>query len=123
MSDLTPVIPIENYSDDRFWAKLFRYAKRAGREVVEKALWLHYAAQDEKTPVWARTTMYGALAYFIVPADLVPDLIPGVGYTDDLAAIAAALTTVAMYITPEVKAKAASQVQHWFGDDATTPQT
>ncbi|HEX6985678.1 MAG TPA: YkvA family protein, partial [Planctomycetaceae bacterium] len=122
MSDLTPTtLPAEGYSDESFWDKVARFAKRAGREVIEKALWLHYAAQDEKTPVWAKTTMYGALAYFILPADMIPDLIPGAGFTDDLGALAAALTTVAIYVTPEVKARAAKQVAHWFGAEETAP--
>lgn len=120
-SSLTPLTPInvsaEDYSDETFWEKVARFAKRAGREVIEKALWLHFAAQDEKTPVWAKTTMYGALAYFIVPADMIPDIIPGAGFTDDLGALAAAVTTVAVYITPAVKAKATEQVNRWFGEE------
>ena len=118
MSNLTPTtFSAESYSDEGFWEKVTRFARRAGREVIEKALWLHYAAQDEKTPVWAKTTMYGALAYFILPADMIPDLIPGAGFTDDLGALAAAITTVAVYITPAVKERAAMQVAHWFGEE------
>ena len=118
MSNPTPTaLTTEGYSDESFWDKVARFAKRAGREVIEKALWLHFAAQDEKTPLWAKTTMYGALAYFIMPVDMVPDLIPGAGFADDLGAIAAAVTTVAAYITPAVQAKAAEQVRRWFGED------
>lgn len=124
---LTPLMPTtvtaEDYSEESFWDKVTRFAKRAGREVIEKALWLHYAAQDEKTPVWAKTTMYGALAYFIVPADMIPDIIPGAGYTDDLGALAAAVTTVAVYITPAVRAKAAEQVNRWFGEEKDSAST
>lgn len=118
MNQLTPIASPAGYTDDRFWDKVARFAKRAGRELIEKALWLHFAAQHEKTPLWAKTTMYGALAYFIMPADMVPDLIPGAGFADDFGAIAAAITTVAIYITPEVQQKAAEQVKRWFGDDA-----
>jgi uncharacterized membrane protein YkvA (DUF1232 family) len=120
-SSLTPLTPMnvaeEGYSEETFWEKVARFAKRAGREVIEKALWLHFAAQDEKNPLWAKTTMYGALAYFIVPADMIPDIIPGAGFTDDLGALAAAVTTVAVYITPAVKAKATEQVNRWFGEE------
>ncbi len=120
-SSLTPLTPMnvseEGYSEASFWEKAARFAKRAGREVIEKALWLHFAAQDEKTPLWAKTTMYGALAYFIVPADMIPDIIPGAGFTDDLGGLAAAVTTVAVYITPAVKAKATEQVNRWFGEE------
>lgn len=118
MSDLIPTaVSAEGYSDESFWDKVSRFAKKAGREVVEKALWLHYAAQDEKTPVWAKTTIYGALAYFILPTDAIPDFIPGAGFTDDLGALVAAVTTVAIYITPEVRERAAGQVQKWFGPE------
>ncbi len=105
------------YSDESFRAKLTRYARSAGRELVEKALWLHYAAQSPQTPAWAKTTIYGALAYFVLPADLIPDFIPGAGFTDDLGAILTAVATVAAYITPQVKARAASQVRQWFGEE------
>lgn len=116
-----PALPAAGYSDDSFWDKVTRFARRAGRELIEKALWLHYAAQGENTPAWAKATMYGALAYFILPADMVPDLIPGAGFADDLGAILTAVATVAAYVTPEVRAKAAEQVKQWFGDEQGRP--
>src|SRR5689334_742367 len=72
------------YSAERFHEKLARHAKRAGSQVVEKALWLYYAAEDPQSPKWAKGIILGALGYFIVPFDGVPDLLLGVGYTDDL---------------------------------------
>lgn len=116
MSQMIPKA-VEGYSDESFWDKVSRFAKKAGREVVEKALWLHYAAQHKDTPVWAKTTIYGALAYFILPTDAIPDFLPGVGFTDDLGALVAAVTTVAIYITPEVKERATNQILTWFGPD------
>src|SRR5690606_39804321 len=84
---------------------LARYARAAGEEVVEKVLWLFYAAQSPATPRWAKTAIYGALGYFIFPLDAIPDLAPMVGYTDDLGVLAAALTTVAFYINDDIKAR------------------
>lgn len=104
------------YSEVSFRDKVTRYARKAGREVIEKALWLHFAARDPKTPVWARTTVYGALAYFILPTDVIPDFLPGAGYTDDLGMLVAAVATVTAYITPEVKAQTTAQLTRWFGD-------
>lgn len=104
------------YSAARFWQKLARHAKTAGHAVLEKALYLFYAAQSPSTPAWARRVMYGALGYFIFPLDAIPDLAPLVGYTDDLSVMAAALATVAYYITPEVKAQAHRKLAQWFGD-------
>ena len=103
------------YSDAGFWRKLLDFAKAAGREVVELALELYYALQSPATPAWAKAVILGALGYFISPVDLIPDFIPVVGYTDDLGVLAAAVGTVATYITPEHKAAAAAKVQEWFG--------
>lgn len=105
----------ENYSEKSFWQKLKDYAKTAGREVVEKALLLFYAAQRPEVPVWAKTVVYGALGYFILPADAIPDLTPLVGYSDDLGAITLAVATVAAYINDEVRAKARAKLGQWFG--------
>lgn len=105
-----------NYSDDSFWSKLGRYARVAGREVVEKALQLFYALQNPRTPKWAKTVIVGALAYFILPTDAIPDFIPVAGYGDDLGALTAALTTVAIYITDDVKKAAGEKVRQWFGE-------
>lgn len=106
----------KEYSDASFWDKVVTFAKTAGREVIEKALWLYYAAQDPKTPAWAKTVIYGALGYFIFPVDAIPDPTPVVGYADDLGVLAAAVATVAMYITEEVKALAAQKLKDWFGE-------
>ncbi len=53
----------KDYSDDNFWNKVVKFAKKAGKDVIEKALLLYYAAQSPQTPVWAKTTIYGALGY------------------------------------------------------------
>jgi len=105
----------QNFSEDGFWNKVVKYAKAAGQEVIEKALWLYYAAQTPQTPAWAKATIYGALGYFILPVDAIPDVLPGVGYTDDLGIIAAAITAVSMYITEDVKRQASQKLQDWFG--------
>ncbi len=96
----------ERYREEDFWNKLRRFARQAGREVVEKALWLYYALKRPETPAWAKRTIVGALVYFILPIDLVADLAPLVGFTDDLSVLLLAVGTVAAHITPEVKAQA-----------------
>jgi uncharacterized membrane protein YkvA (DUF1232 family) len=55
------------------------------------------------------------LAYFILPADVVPDMIPGVGFVDDLSTLAAALATVRLSITDEIQQKAQARSRWWFG--------
>lgn len=102
------------YTDAGFRQKLQCYAVSAGREVVERAVQLFYALQSPDTPKWARTVILGALAYFILPADAIPDMIPGAGYADDLGALAAALAMVHLHITDEIRTKAASRLADWF---------
>ena len=87
------------YSPDALKAKLAGFARLAGRQVVEKALILYHTLQRPETPRAAKATIVGALAYFILPLDAVADFLPGVGFTDDLGVIAAALVTVAGYVT------------------------
>lgn len=107
---------VKEYSEPGFWAKLMAFARTAGREVVGRALQLFYAAQSPNTPAWAKTTIYGALGYFISMIDAVPDITPIVGFTDDLGVLAAAIAAVATHITPEVKAKAQAKLNEWFPD-------
>lgn len=111
------------YTESGFKDKLIRYAKAAGREVVEKALWLYYASRSPETPIWAKTAIYGALGYFISMIDAIPDLTPIVGYTDDLGVLVAAIATVSAYITPEVKTRANEKLRQWFGEPDEAPIT
>jgi uncharacterized membrane protein YkvA (DUF1232 family) len=104
----------KEYSEASFRDKLFNFAKTAGREVVERALQLYFAAQASGTPTWAKSVIYGALGYFVFPLDAIPDPMPLVGYTDDLGVLAAAVATVAMYITEDVKEKARQKLNDWF---------
>lgn len=104
-----------DFDDGSFWDKVKNFAFKAGKELIEKALWLYYAAQQPNTPIWAKTVIYGALAYFVLPMDAVPDAIPVAGFTDDLGALAAALGVVAMYVTEDVKRMAAERMREFFG--------
>lgn len=103
------------FTDEKFWDKVKHFALAAGREVIEKALWLYYAFQRPETPAWAKAVIAGALAYFILPIDAIPDAIPVAGYTDDLGALASAIGMVAMHITADVKQQANQKLEDWFG--------
>ncbi len=104
------------YSEENFWGKLAGYAKSAGKEVVEKALLLYYAGQEEDAPAWAKATIIASLGYFIAPLDAIVDLTPVVGYADDLGVLALALAAVATYINDNVRKKTAIKIQSWFGE-------
>ena len=107
----------EAYSDDGFWDKLKHYAKSAGKEVVEKALLLYYAGNEESAPAWAKATVVASLGYFIAPLDAIVDLTPAVGYADDLGVLVLALAAVATYINDNVREKTAVKMVQWFGED------
>ena len=104
------------FSDDQFWGKIKKIARKAGIKIVYAALLLYYVVRNPGTPRADRAKIIGALGYLIFPADLIPDFIPAVGYTDDLAALMWALYSVARNITPEVKILAREKLGEWFPD-------
>lgn len=104
-----------HYSDEKFWDKLKNQALKAGHKVVSKALELYYAGTAKETPLWAKTLIFGALGYFILPIDAIPDMIPVAGFTDDLTMLLGAITSVGAHMTPEHRAKAEETLQKWFG--------
>ena len=105
------------YDENKFWRKLNKNALKAGKDVIEKALTLYYATQSEDVPVWAKAIIFTSLGYFILPLDYMPDMIPGVGYTDDFGVLTTALIAVEMYVTPEHKEAAKKKLQQWFGSN------
>ena len=102
------------YSEDSFWNKVKGYAKVAGENVLEPALKMYYATLDSDTPVWAKTTIIGALGYFVSPIDAIPDIVPIVGYTDDLGVLCAALATTAAHIKDTHVQQAKETLKQWF---------
>src|SRR4051794_3039847 len=111
----------EHYSEEKFWDKLKSSALAAGRKVVTKALTLYFAAGSKETPLWAKGLIIGALGYFIFPLDAIPDAIPVVGYSDDLAVLGAAAAAVAKFLTGDHSKRAEETLQRWFGGKAAAP--
>ena len=103
------------YNAEQFWKKIKRFAKRIGSKAVYYALVLYYALQSPTISKKDKLIVYGALGYLILPIDLLPDFLPG-GFTDDIAGLAVAIYKIARNITPEVRDKAKSKVEEWFGE-------
>src|ERR1043166_4518562 len=82
----------------RFWAKAKRLA--AQLPFVEDLLTAYYCAFDRTTPFQVKAALIGALAYFVLPFDAVPDVLPMIGFADDAAVLATAVRLVAVHITP-----------------------
>ena len=100
-TELTAYEP-ETYARDRaqveagFWGKVRRTLGRV--PFVEEAVAAYYCALDRDTPLPVKAVVMGALAYFVLPVDAIPDFIAGLGYTDDAVVFYAALRSIAPHI-------------------------
>ncbi|GGE26522.1 hypothetical protein GCM10011391_01050 [Pullulanibacillus camelliae] len=94
----------EKYVKKGFWKKTRRLIGKI--PFVTDVVALYYCAMDKHTPLWAKGVAFGALAYFIVPTDALPDVMPVLGYTDDASAVAAAIAYLGKYVTKEHRQKA-----------------
>jgi uncharacterized membrane protein YkvA (DUF1232 family) len=97
----------------RFWRKLCALAARL--PFAEDLVAAHYCAFDRQTPAHVKAALVGALAYFVLPADVIPDILPVVGYTDDAAMLAAAIRLVAQHITPDHREAARQAIARMRG--------
>lgn len=77
---------------------------------------MFYTLENPKLPLKIKSIIMGGLGYFIFPIDLIPDLMPVVGYSDDLGVLMGVLVIAAFYIDEDVKNKAKTKLKDWFGD-------
>jgi uncharacterized membrane protein YkvA (DUF1232 family) len=101
----------------RFWRKLRPIVARI--PFAEDLLAAYYCAFDRQTPLAVKGTLVAAIAYFVLPADAIPDVLPVIGFTDDAAVLAAALRMVASHITPEHRGLAQEKLRAMM--DFATP--
>ena len=102
------------YSEDSFWKKLKAMAGKAGIKVVYVALLLYYMLVDQAVDLKSKVTIVAALGYFIFPFDILPDLIPVIGFTDDLSVLMFALSVVKGNINETHRLKARNIMEQWF---------
>lgn len=107
----------KDYSEEGFWDKITGNLSGIGLKLIYKALQLYYVAKSPYCPLKIKAAIYGALAYLIMPIDVVPDFIPVVGYSDDGAAIATALVLAQYYINDEIKEQAKEKLRGFFSDE------
>jgi uncharacterized membrane protein YkvA (DUF1232 family) len=116
--------PADRLAQDRgrvrkqFWIKLKRFA--ATLPFAEDLLAAYYCAFDRQTPRHVQAALLGALAYFILPFDFIPDMLPVLGFTDDAAVLAAAIRTVASHITPAHRDAAREMLRRGIGNDTSS---
>jgi uncharacterized membrane protein YkvA (DUF1232 family) len=98
----------------RFWVKFKRVVTKL--PFAEDLLAAYYCAFDKQTPRHVQATLLGALAYFILPFDFIPDMLPVLGFTDDAAVLATAIRLVAAHITPEHRDAARAALKRGAGE-------
>ncbi len=106
----------EEYTEDKLFTKILKFAKKAGIKIIYVVLLLFYTLQKPEIPLKVKAAIIGALGYFILPIDLIPDFIPLAGFTDDFGVLLAALGTTAFYIDADSKEKARMKLHDWFGE-------
>lgn len=98
------------YSEKRFKTKTSTNAKNIGRDLLVKAFELYYLIKSDRVPVAIKALSIAGLGYLISPIDVVPDIIPLLGYGDDAAVIASILVMLAEHIDQEIIYKANNAV-------------
>ena len=107
----------DKFTQQGFFDKIQRIAKRAGAKLVYVALILYYMIQSDKVSLKDKAIIIGALGYLISPLDIVPDAIPIAGLTDDLTVLLYALGKVWTSVDDEMKEQAHEKLSKWFDDD------
>lgn len=93
---------------EKFFPKLARVLARV--PLAEELVAAYYAAFDRATPLKAKGILIGALAYFVLPVDTLPDFILGLGFTDDMAVLLAAFNVVRTHVTEDHRRRARETV-------------
>lgn len=90
------------------------YGKKAGKEIVLYAMIIYTMLRDSNIPVKVKVVLTAALGYLILPADLVSDMLPIIGFADDIAFLTYVISSASEYITPEIKEKAKDKLGKWY---------
>ncbi len=104
------------FTNGEFLEKISKIAKRAGAKLVYVSLILYYTLQSDKVSLKDKAIIVGALGYLISPIDVIPDAIPIIGLSDDLAVLLYVLNKVGN-VSEEIKEKAKDRLSKWFDED------
>jgi len=107
----------ERTVEQGFWRKARRVAGKV--PFVEDAVAAYYCALDPKTPTYVRAIAMGALAYFVIPTDAIPDVIAAFGFTDDASVLSAALAAIGGHLKDRHRSKARSWLEGGKIDSGT----
>jgi uncharacterized membrane protein YkvA (DUF1232 family) len=93
-----------------FVAKAKHHLKKIPK--AQEVVALYFCLLDPATPHWVKGIVAAALAYFVLPLDAVPDLLPFIGLADDASVLAAAFAAASAFVTPEHLEKARAWIEH-----------
>lgn len=105
-----------NFPGETLFAKAKSAMQTARRSVVYPLFLLQAVLRTDTTPVAHKVFIVSALAYFFLRTDVIPDFLPVIGYTDDIAVLLGAISTVSRNVTPEVEAEAKADFDLYFTD-------
>ena len=94
-------------------ARILSIAKKAGKIIIQNALTLYYTLNSD-APMWVKVIIAMALAYLVAPIDSIPDLIPVLGFSDDLGLLITVLSKIAIHIKDESRQQARQDVDRIF---------
>jgi uncharacterized membrane protein YkvA (DUF1232 family) len=93
----------DSYTEEGFWNKITKMPGDAGCALLRAAFTLYVLLRESSTPAWVKASILGSLGYFIFPLDIIPDIIPVIGYADDLALITLLLGQLYAFINQDIK--------------------
>ena len=99
MDDDASVAREESRVRREFWPKFKQFAAKL--PFAEDLVAAYFCAFDRATPRRVQVALIGALAYFVLPFDFVPDMLPLIGFTDDAAVLATVIRLVSVHIGPQ----------------------
>ena len=99
----------------RLWGDISQYARKLGLAATRELLTLYYALSEGDLTPKERAFTYAAIAYVLIPNDLLSRKVFGLlGITDDATALVYAFRKIQKSITPEIRLKAAVKAEEWF---------
>jgi len=111
------------YDEEKFLKKLKKLLVKLGEEMVIRILMLWFLLLSGKVPLKVRLLIVAALGYFVMPADLVSDFIPALGFTDDVTFLTYAFDQTLKYMDESIRKKAEEKLKSWMNSPEKNQDT
>lgn len=106
---------IFNLDYNALWESICNWSRKAGRAATRPVLLMWYVMCSKDTPRKDKWAIFGSLTYLILPIDILDSKrLPIIGWLDEVASLAVLVQKMSKYITPEMEARADSQLDKWF---------